>query len=263
MPARLHREAVRAHVSRRVDPAVGRDVGAAAVAPVAHRGDQAADLGGVDPSDVEARRALHRDPVVRGALLGGGGRQDHVAAPDEPRVGAVALALASVEVDRPRARAARCRACRPARAPCRPRGSTRRSRRSRVRARRRDARPLRVRRPRPSRRPCRRRRSPGPQRLAASRVRTLAVSAGEPAPDATTLRRMEEPVPGTTRSPARSAARSSSCCRVSVLASAAYAILSLFEAPIKGTVVAAASQSPLFARPAARRSCSGSRRWRS
>ncbi len=35
---------------------------------------------------------------------------------------------------------------------------------------------------------------------------------------------------------------------VSVLASAASAILSLFEAPIKGTVVAAASQNPLFAR---------------
>ena len=35
---------------------------------------------------------------------------------------------------------------------------------------------------------------------------------------------------------------------VSVLASAAGAILSLFEAPIKGTVVAAASQNPLFAR---------------
>ena len=35
---------------------------------------------------------------------------------------------------------------------------------------------------------------------------------------------------------------------VSVLASAASAILSLFEAPIKGTVVAAANQSPLFAR---------------
>ena len=50
---------------------------------------------------------------------------------------------------------------------------------------------------------------------------------------------------------------------VSVLASAASAILSLFEAPIKGTVVAAASQSPLFARPVARRSCSGWRRSRS
>ena len=35
---------------------------------------------------------------------------------------------------------------------------------------------------------------------------------------------------------------------VSVLASAASAILTLFEAPIKGTVVAAASQNPLFAR---------------
>jgi len=34
---------------------------------------------------------------------------------------------------------------------------------------------------------------------------------------------------------------------VSVLASAAYAIVSLFEAPLEGTVVAAADQSPLFA----------------
>lgn len=34
---------------------------------------------------------------------------------------------------------------------------------------------------------------------------------------------------------------------VSVLASAAYAIVSLFEAPLRGTVVAAADQTPLFA----------------
>jgi membrane protease YdiL (CAAX protease family) len=58
---------------------------------------------------------------------------------------------------------------------------------------------------------------------------------------------MEEPVPG--RPDARTIrGEILVVLSVSVLASAASAALTLFEEPIKGTVVAAASQNPLFAR---------------
>jgi membrane protease YdiL (CAAX protease family) len=52
-----------------------------------------------------------------------------------------------------------------------------------------------------------------------------------------------------TQTPDRRTIRGEICVvlAVSVLASAAYAIVSLFEAPLKGTTVAAASQAPLFA----------------
>ena len=68
-PAPLHREAVRAHVSRRVDPAVGRDVASRRGSRRRPSRDQAADLGASTHATSRPDLALHRDPVVRGALL--------------------------------------------------------------------------------------------------------------------------------------------------------------------------------------------------
>ncbi len=99
----LHRQPVRAYVPRWIDPAVGRDVRPAAeAASPGHRRDQPSDLVGADPSGVEARLALHRDALARRALVGGRGREDHVAATDEAGVRAVPLLLPFVEADRPR-----------------------------------------------------------------------------------------------------------------------------------------------------------------
>ena len=56
---------------------------------------------GVEPGDVEAVRALHRDPFATGPLVVLGDGQDQVAELAEARVGAVGGLLAVVEVDRP------------------------------------------------------------------------------------------------------------------------------------------------------------------
>ena len=71
---------------------------------------------------------------------------------------------------------------------------------------------LAVRRPRPSHRPCRRRRSPGPQRLEPSRLRTLASPRASRHPDGDYAASDGGAGPDADPTPARSAARSSSCC---------------------------------------------------
>ena len=95
----LHRERVGAHVPRRrrTRPRVR----------TSRRGtwrDRAGFSGdglGVDEVDVEADAALHLDARHRLALLLLVGREDQVAELAEPAVGAVAIALRPVEVDRP------------------------------------------------------------------------------------------------------------------------------------------------------------------
>ncbi len=97
----LHRERVRAHVARRVDRAVGRQVAPAAMAGRRQRHGGGRRLVRVEPGNVEAVRALHRDPFATRSLVVLGDGKDQVAELAEARVGPVGGPLAVVEGDRP------------------------------------------------------------------------------------------------------------------------------------------------------------------
>ena len=122
---RLHRERVRAHVPRRIDVSVGRDVAAAAMAAGRERRVQPARLAGVDPPHVEAGLPLHRHALAAGALLGRGGGEDDVAELAEAGVGAEQPPAGRGRSRRSTARAPPSPACHPAGGPRPPRATTR------------------------------------------------------------------------------------------------------------------------------------------
>jgi hypothetical protein len=97
----LHRERIGAHVPRRVDAPVPGCVRRAAERGGVERGVQRGDGLGVDEVDAEADAALHLDAREGLAFLLLVGREDQVAELAEPAVGAVAIALRPVEIDRP------------------------------------------------------------------------------------------------------------------------------------------------------------------